>query len=70
MMLDQLFGQCATPLTAIHSIKPKPCNDVIRPGAETWPVVAVFVVGVVLMLVVVGAVVTALTGRAVRARRS
>ena len=60
MTLGQLFGQCATPLTTIRSAKPKPCNDVIRPGAGTWPVVAVFVVGVVLMLAVVGALVIAL----------
>jgi hypothetical protein len=69
MVLGQLFAQCATPLTTI-SAKPQPCNDVIKPGTDTWPIVAVFVVGVVLILAVVGIVVTALIGRAVRARRS
>jgi hypothetical protein len=70
MTLGQLFGQCLTPLTTVHSAKPKPCSDMIRPGADTRPVVAVFVVGIVIMLAVVAAVVTTLIGRAVRARRS
>jgi hypothetical protein len=69
-MLGQLFGQCLAPVTTIHTVKTKSCSDVIRPAADTWPVVAVLLVGFVLMLALVGAVLDALIRRAIRARRS
>jgi hypothetical protein len=68
MMLGQVFGSCLYPLTTIHSVKTKPCNDVIRP--DTRPIVAVFLVGFVLVLAVVAVVLGALIRRAVGSRRS
>ena len=71
MIVVRVFAACLTPATTIHPLKAKACNDTVRPGADTSHVVAVIVlVGIVLVVVFVGAVLGALIRRTVGARRS